>query len=129
VDDLVGLAASNHGTVHPLAGPAGITCPACRQQIAGSDFLRRLNSGDESPGFVSYTQLVTRYDEVVIPYTSGYLDPDARVTNLTLQDKCPNDTAEHLRIIYDAPAIQITKHALRRSGPASPTYQPACTAL
>src|SRR4051794_34919938 len=118
VDDLVGLSPSNHGTTNPLAAPAGITCPACRQQVTGSDFLRNLNSGDESPKPVSYTQLVTRNDEVVIPYTSGYLAPDARVTNLTLQDKCPNDTTEHLRIIYDSVALQITMNALARSGPA-----------
>jgi triacylglycerol esterase/lipase EstA (alpha/beta hydrolase family) len=126
VDDLVGLAPSNHGTANPLAGPAGFACPACRQQVTGSDFLRRLNSGDESPGAVSYTQVVTRFDEVVIPYTSGFLAPDARVTNLTLQDKCPADFAEHLGIIYDPVAIRIAKHALARSGPADPAYQPAC---
>jgi triacylglycerol esterase/lipase EstA (alpha/beta hydrolase family) len=126
VDDLVGLSPSNHGTANPLAPPAGSTCPACAQQVTGSDFLRRLNSGDESPGPVSYTQLVTRYDEVVIPYTSGYLAPDSQVTNLTLQDKCPNDTTEHLRIIYDSVALQITMDALARGGPASPSFQPAC---
>jgi triacylglycerol lipase len=126
VDDLVGLAPSNHGTANPLAPPAGLTCPACRQQVIGSPFLQRLNAGDESPGGVSYTQVVTRYDEVVIPYLSGYLRPDQRVTNLTLQDKCPNDTAEHLRIIYDAPALQIAMDALGRPGPASPGVQPAC---
>ena len=126
VDDLVGIAPSNHGTANPFAAPAGLACPACRQQATGSDFLRALNSGDESPGPVSYTQLVTRYDEVVIPYTSGYLATDARVTNLTLQDKCPTDTTEHLRIIYDPVALQITMNALARSGPADPSYQPAC---
>ena len=126
VDDLVGLSPSNHGTTNPLAPPAGFTCPACAQQAAGSDFLQRLNSGDESPGAVSYTNLVTRYDEVVTPYTSGYVAPDAGVTNLTLQDKCPNDTTEHLRIIYDSVALQITMNALARSGPADPAFQPAC---
>jgi triacylglycerol esterase/lipase EstA (alpha/beta hydrolase family) len=126
VDDLVGLSPSNHGTANPLAPPGGILCPACRRQVAGSDFLQRLNSGDESPGSVSYTQLVTRYDEVVIPYTSGYLAPDTGVTNLTLQDKCPNDTTEHLRIIYDSVALQITMNALARRGPADPAFRPAC---
>jgi triacylglycerol lipase len=126
VDDLVGLAPSNHGTVNPLAAPAGLTCPACRQQHAGSAFLQALNSGDESPGPVSYTNAVTRYDEVVVPYTSGYLEPDELVTNLTLQDKCPNDTSEHLRVIYDPPAIALSQHALVQPGPADPAYQPPC---
>jgi triacylglycerol lipase len=126
VDDLVGLSPSNHGTTNPVAGPAGLYCTACRQQVAGSDFLRALNSGDESPGDVSYTQIVTRYDEVVIPYTSGYLAPDARVTNVTLQDKCPADTSDHLRTPYDTAAIGLTLNALGRTGPADPGYQPAC---
>ena len=126
VEDLVGLAPSNHGTTNPLA-PVAFGCPACRQQVAGSEFLRELNAGDESPGDVSYTQVVTRYDEVVIPYTSGYLAPDANVTNLTLQDLCPNDTSEHLRVPYDPPAIGITLNALGRSGPADPGFRPACT--
>src|SRR4051794_28243551 len=47
VDDLVGISPSNHGTTHPLAAPLGLTCTACAQQAAGSDFLRRLNAGDE----------------------------------------------------------------------------------
>ena len=127
VDDLVGLAPSNHGTTHPLAPVAGFSCPACRQQIAGSAFLTDLNAGDETPGDVSYTQVVTRYDEVVVPYTSGFLAPGANVTNVTLQDVCANDTSEHLRIAYDPPAIAIARNALGRSGPADPAFRPRCT--
>lgn len=129
VDDLVGLAPSNHGTTNPLAPVAGFSCPACRQQVAGSAFLRDLNAGDETPGDVSYTQVVTRYDQVVVPYTSGYLAPDANVTNVTLQDLCPNDTSEHLRVPYDPPAIGLTLNALGRTGPADPGFRPACTTL
>jgi triacylglycerol esterase/lipase EstA (alpha/beta hydrolase family) len=126
VDDLVGLAPSNHGTTNPLA-PLAVNCPACRQQVAGSAFLRDLNAGDESPGAVSYTQVVTRYDQVVVPYTSGFLAPDANVTNVTLQDVCPNDTSEHLRVPYDPPAIGLTLDALGRPGPADPGFRPTCT--
>ena len=46
--------------------------------------------------------------------------------NLTLQDACPNDTAEHLRIAYDPPAIAITRNALGRDGPANPAFRPRC---
>jgi triacylglycerol esterase/lipase EstA (alpha/beta hydrolase family) len=127
VDDLVGLSPSNHGTTTPLVLAAAPFCPACVEQTAGSPFLTALNSGDETPGPVSYTNVVTRYDEVVTPYTSGYLSPDDdAVTNITLQDKCPNDTSEHLRTPYDPPAIQITKDALARTGPADPAIRPAC---
>jgi triacylglycerol esterase/lipase EstA (alpha/beta hydrolase family) len=127
VDDLVGLSPSNHGTTNPFAPPLGRTCPACAEQVAGSSFITQLNSGDETPGPVSYTNVATRYDEVVTPYTSAFLHPDDdQVTNITLQDKCPNDTSEHLRTPYDPPAIAITLDALGRAGPADPGFQPPC---
>ncbi len=130
VDDLVGISPSNHGTTNPLAPPLGTTCPACAQQAAGSAFITRLNSGDETPGSADFTNVSTRYDEVVTPYTSAFLAPDGNaVTNITLQDKCPNDTAEHLRTPYDPPVIAITLNALGRTGPADPAYQPPCTTL
>ena len=127
VDDLVGLAPSNHGTSNPLLLFPGLDywCPACLQQKTGSEFLRNLNADDETPGPVSYTNIVTRYDEVVLPYTSGYLAGD-NTTNITLQDKCRFDVAEHLLIPMDGPAIRLALNALGRSGPASPTYQPSC---
>jgi triacylglycerol lipase len=126
VDDLIGLVPSNHGTTTPLAGPAGVVCPACTEQIAGSAFLTNLNAGDETPGNASYTVVTTRYDEVVTPYTSAYLAPGSRTTNVTLQDRCPLDITEHLGIIYDPPALQWVKNALGRPGPADPAFRPRC---
>jgi triacylglycerol lipase len=128
VDDLIGLAPSNHGTTNPLAPPAGQygSCPACTQQVAGSAFLRRLNAGDETPGAVSYTQVETRHDEVVTPYTSAFLKPGPRTTNVLLQDRCPLDLAEHLGIIYDPVALRWVQNALGRPGPAAPGFRPSC---
>lgn len=125
VDDLVGLAPSNHGTSNPLLLTPGLdrTCPACLQQKTGSAFLRRLNAGDETPGPVSYTTIVTRYDEVVLPYTSGHLDG---ATNVLLQRICPLDLSGHLLVPMDGPAIRLVLHALGRPGPASPGYRPSC---
>ena len=132
VDDLVGLVPSNHGTVvtgpgNPLTQAAfGVVCPACVQQTAGSPFLADLNAVDETPGRVSYTQITTRYDEVVVPYTSAYLAPGQRTTNITLQDLCPHDGFEHLGIPTDPVAIQLVLNALGRKGPADPAFRPSC---
>ncbi|WP_235562024.1 triacylglycerol lipase [Marmoricola sp. Leaf446] len=125
VDDLVGLAPSNHGTRTPLLLTPGLSvlCPACRQQAAGSVFLQRLNAGDETPGAVSYTTVVTRYDEVVVPYTSGFLDG---ATNVVVQQKCRAHLPGHLLLPSDGVAVRVVLHALDRRGPASPTYQPSC---
>ena len=127
VDDLVGLAPSNHGTSNPLLLTPGLgyLCPSCLQQKTGSAFLRHLNAGDETPGSVSYTNVVTRNDEVVLPHTSGFLT-GPNTTNIRLQDKCRFDLADHLLIPSDGPAIRLTLNALGRVGPASPSYQPSC---
>jgi triacylglycerol lipase len=123
VDDLVGLAPSNHGTTNPLAPYGGATCPACVEQAAGSPFITALNAGDETPGDVSYTQIETRYDEVVTPYTSAFLSGG---TNVLLQDKCPADVSEHLAIVGDPIALQWALDALSHPGPASPGLEPTC---
>lgn len=105
----------------------GPVCTACGQQVTGSPFLTNLNAGREVEPGVDYTNVVTRYDEVVIPYRSGYLTgPVEQVTNITLQDKCRLDFTEQLLIIYDYPALQWVKHALLRAGPASPSSRPFC---
>jgi triacylglycerol lipase len=128
VDDLVGLSPSNHGTRNPgaLLAQSALACVSCGQQAAGSDFLRNLNSGDETPGDVSYTVVQTRYDEVVIPYTSAFLEPGPNTTNVLLQDRCPLDLADHLGIIYDPVALRWIKNALARPGPADPGFRPSC---
>jgi triacylglycerol lipase len=130
VEDLVGLAPSNHGTSITGGGGEGspnpllvTLCPSCQQQSAGSEFLANLNADDETPGAASYTNITTRYDEVVVPHTSGYLEPGPQTTNLTVQDVCPTDLAEHVQIPMSRTAIALTLDALRRPGPADPTLR------
>jgi triacylglycerol esterase/lipase EstA (alpha/beta hydrolase family) len=127
VDDLVGLSPSNHGTSQPvlLVPGLGYACPSCLQQKTGSAFLTHLNAGDETPGPVSYTNIATSHDEVVLPYTSGFL-AGPNTTNIRLQDRCPFDLVDHLLIPSDGPAIRLALNALGRSGPADPSYRPSC---
>lgn len=134
VDDLVGIAPSNHGTKllpttanNPLAPLVpGLVCVSCNQQAYGSAFLAHLNAGDETPGKVSYTQIESKDDEVVVPYTSAFLKPGPRTTNVLLQDLCPNVFADHLLIPNNKVTIEVTLNALTRPGPASKSYRPAC---
>ena len=130
VEDLVGLAPSNHGTDLSGSGGSGSgtgsSCTACDQQAAGSPFLTALNNPDETPGPVDYTQVVTKYDEVVTPYTSGFLTPGAQSTNITLQDYCPVNVAEHVTIPMDRLAIAWVLNAFSREGPANPQAPLGC---
>jgi triacylglycerol lipase len=128
VADLVALAPSNHGTLNPasfVGAQAG--CVACAQQETGSSFLATLNAGDEAPPPVNYTVIESMYDEVVIPYTSAFLNgPSTRVTNVTLQARCPRDFVEHIGITTDPIALQWVENALASNGPANPNFVPSC---
>ena len=124
IDDVVGLAPSSHGTTNPLAPGAGILCPACKEQAAGSELLARLNTDPEAPPPPSYTVISTKYDHVVTPYRSQALEG---ATNVVLQDRCPEDITDHVGIVYDPIALQWVMNALGRPGPADPAFVPECT--
>ena len=126
VDDLIGLAPSNHGTLNPAIA-ATPNCAACLEQLWGSKFLARLNHGSESVGPVDYTVVQTVDDLVLVPYTSAFLrGPSSRVTNVTLQNDCPFDYVSHLGLPSDPVALQWIENALARKGPADPSFRPTC---
>ena len=129
VKDLVALAPPNYGTTTPLVIPGAVLgCVACAQQAAGSSLLARLNAGDPAPPPVDYTNIETSYDAVVTPFQSAFLPgPASRVTNVVLQNACPDDIAGHLSITDDPAAVQWVEDALgHRSGPANPSFRPRC---
>ncbi|MFF8847565.1 alpha/beta fold hydrolase [Streptomyces sp. NPDC015127] len=130
VDDLVGIVPSNHGTENAIPRPVEFQdspCPACDEQQAGSQFLTDLNAKDETPTGPDYTVVTTKYDEVVTPYTSAFLQgPPREVTNVTLQDACPLNTIEHDQAPNDPVVRQWVLHALERTGPADPAFRPSC---
>ncbi|MEU9417823.1 alpha/beta fold hydrolase [Streptomyces sp. NPDC048272] len=108
VNALVGLAPDNHGTT--LNGLTRLlpyfpgaedlissATPGLADQIAGSAFITRLNQGGDTVPGVKYTVIATRYDEVVTPYSSGFLT-GSNVRNVVLQDLCALDLSEHVAI-------------------------------
>jgi hypothetical protein len=87
------------------------TCVSCAELISASSFIKNLNAhGFALPG-VTYTNVMTKYDELVWPYTSGYLNAP-NVTNIVLQDQCPEDLGEHGTVAYDPTAAQDMLNAL-----------------
>lgn len=133
VRDMVSISASNHGTDNPLA-PFSRDCAACFQQAPYmSAFTRQVNRGDETAGPIDYTQIQTRFDDVVFPYFSAFLtdDPDnnyngprtrrmngPRTANVCLQDRFVANTDDHLSITFSDQALIVIEEALRRDGPA-----------
>lgn len=129
VNQLVALAPSNHGTtMEGLIALARqfpgaeelikLVPPACQEQIAGSDFLTRLNDGGETVADVQYTVIATRYDEVVTPHTSSFLAEAPNVRNLLLQDLNEADLSEHVAISFDAIALREVIRTLDAGVPA-----------
>ena len=69
VEDIVGIAADNHGTtVLPASACKQLGCvPADWQQLSTSNFIRALNSRSLTFAGISYTELYTIHDEVSTP--------------------------------------------------------------
>ncbi|WP_316739902.1 alpha/beta fold hydrolase [Streptomyces sp. MK7] len=123
VNALVGLAPDNHGTT--LSGLTNLlpyfpgasdllsaATPGLADQIAGSDFLTKLNEGGDTVPGVHYTVIATKYDEVATPWRSQYLT-GSDVRNVLLQDLCPIDLSEHLAIgLFDRVAFHEVANAL-----------------
>jgi hypothetical protein len=87
-------------------------CKSCRQFLRGSDFMDKMNSdGGPAVDGVTYTMIMTKYDELVIPYTSGMMHAK-NATNYVLQDRCPTDFAEHGAVAADPVAARYILNAL-----------------
>ncbi|MGW0820620.1 esterase/lipase family protein [Streptomyces sp. NPDC002845] len=71
VDDFVSTAGVNHGTT--VAGWCRWLFTSCAEMYTGSSFLTSLNSGDETPGSVSYASYWSNCDEALTPDTSAIL--------------------------------------------------------
>ncbi len=128
VDDVIGLAPSNHGTLAARAlCNVGGCAPAIWQQRDDSQFTAALNSRRETFKGIDYTVAYTRLDEVVIPNGDAETGSAAlhtgkgRIANVATQDLCPLNVAEHLAAgTYDPVAYAIAMDALTHRGPANP---------
>jgi hypothetical protein len=126
VDDYVAFAPPNHGTLVADGLCVPDCAPAVWQQTYHSRFVTAVNSYEETFPEVSYTVIYTHSDEIVQPNldahgSSALSGPVGQVTNVAVQDICPEDSSEHLAVgTYDAVAYAIAMGALTHPGPADP---------
>ena len=92
-------------------------CASCPEFLAGSAFMNKLRAGGVAVPGVSYTSIVTRNDELVVPYTSG-IETAPNMTNLVVQNQCPLDQAEHVSMAADPVVAQDVLNALDPGTPA-----------
>ncbi|WP_405875134.1 MULTISPECIES: esterase/lipase family protein [unclassified Streptomyces] len=71
VDDFVSAAGVNHGTT--TASWCKWLYTSCAEMYTGSSFLTSLNSGDETPGSVSYASYWSNCDDALTPDTTAIL--------------------------------------------------------
>jgi triacylglycerol lipase len=85
------------------------------EMLTGAPFLARLRSGGTpAVAGISYTNIVTKYDELVQPYTSG-IEPGMH--NYVVQDYCKLDFTEHFEMAADPVAAQLVLNALDPAHP------------
>jgi triacylglycerol lipase len=103
----LGLSESAFETLEPF-------CSSCPQFLRGSPFMRKMSrgGGPAEPG-VDYTMIMTRNDELVVPYTSGEMDG---AKNLVVQKQCALDQAEHLSVAFDPIVATDVLNALEPPG-------------
>ena len=117
-DRWIGLAPPSHGStfyglglltrisvVPQLVSPKPVN-PSMLQQVAGSRFLRELNTPTETVPGVRYLTIRTAVDEVIQPSTSGILR-DGAARDVVIQERCPADMTGHFRMPYDAVAANL----------------------
>lgn len=125
VDDLIGLAPSNHGTETAKSTCSSECVPAYHQQRSDASFVAALNSHQEAFDGVDYTVAYTWGDEIVTPNVgptaSSPVRGDGSIANIALQEVCPGHVADHFTIgTTDPVAHAIVIDALDNDGPADP---------
>ncbi len=96
-------------------------------------FIAALNSAQETFPGISYTDIYTNTDEVVVPNigpgaSSSLSGGGGAIANVAIQSVCPADLTEHLGIgVYDNTAYQLALDALTHPGPADPSRVAATT--
>ena len=121
----MGIAGVKHGTtLHGIgtlaaeleallpggADPTAGSCDSCSEFLVGSDYIKAIEARAPVRS-VTYTNVATRYDELVSPNANSLLT-GPNVTNIVLQDSCALDFSDHLSIISSPRTSQIILNAL-----------------
>ncbi|KAG0338795.1 hypothetical protein BG005_003616, partial [Podila minutissima] len=125
ISRMIGISPVTHGAtlsgIETLARAIGLrefsrasldlAAPALMQMVTDSEFMKKLNDhGDTLPG-VFQANIVTKFDEIVTPYQSGF-QTGPSVVNEELQKLCIWDHSEHLMITNSLVALRWTLNQL-----------------
>jgi triacylglycerol esterase/lipase EstA (alpha/beta hydrolase family) len=125
VGRVVALAPPTHGTTFgglvTLSNVLGLAslrtalldgyCQACAELIDGGSGVAALDNGPIAQPGIAYTILISRYDELVTPTTTAFVN-EPGVTNHYVQDFCPLDPTGHIGLAFDPDVAQMITNAL-----------------
>ncbi|WP_419220770.1 esterase/lipase family protein [Gordonia sp. CPCC 206044] len=108
--DMVGAVQRGLG-IAPLVQSS---CPGCSAPPADTDFNRAVRQPTPYLPGVRYTNITTRDDEIVTPYSNGLLHgPEGSVvTNIVVQQGCTSDHSDHLSIVANRRSAAMVLNAL-----------------
>jgi triacylglycerol esterase/lipase EstA (alpha/beta hydrolase family) len=108
----IGTLAAQFESLFPSSGdPLGGSCDSCNQFLVGSDYIKKIEARAPARGVI-YTNLATKYDELVTPYQSASFLTGKNVTNIVMQKGCDLDASDHLSIISSRRTGRIILNAL-----------------
>jgi len=98
--------------------------PAIWQQRTNSAFIAALNSYQETFPGISYTEIYSQNDEIVVPNldeqgSSSVHNGGGTIANIAVQEVCPGHVADHLAMgSYDAVGYALALDAISHPGAA-----------
>ena len=92
--------------------PEGVGGP----DFDNATFVTELRDAGVYSDDVEYTNIVTRFDQVVVPYSSGILAA-SNASNIVVQDGCEQDLSDHIALVASARTATLTLNALDPSNP------------
>ena len=113
------LGSPHHGSdVAALAQEAAGACPtACEQLVPGSDLLRGLAAGDETPDGPRWITVRTADDRIVTPSDSAVLDG---ALNIEVQELCAAAATSHGALPGDPVVLATVRSVLAETEPRVP---------
>lgn len=108
VSTVAGVDVSSFAAALPAQIP--LLPAAVRDMLVGSPYLRTLNSGAMTAPDVRYFMIATEYDDLVRPDSALVDAPN--VTNILVQDGCPEDHTGHIAGSTDPRTVDLVLNSL-----------------
>ncbi|KAF8923723.1 hypothetical protein BGZ58_002618 [Dissophora ornata] len=109
--DSLTIWAAAWGVFAPLSDFFNVIAPSFTEMVTNSTFMNKLNAGGDTASGVIFSNIATKYDEVVTPYTTCFQE-DSGVTNVVLQDLCILSLNEHLTMVNSLVVLQFVLNQL-----------------